>query len=58
MATAHPRMRLPVPCPECGEKTAVLITVLESTVRDGEEIHVWDMDATPAREHAEQHHTG
>lgn len=56
MANPNPSIRLPLPCPACGEPVSVRITVLESTVRDGEETHVWDMDATPAREHAAQHH--
>ncbi|MDT9689399.1 hypothetical protein Q5762_13845 [Streptomyces sp. P9(2023)] len=56
MATKNPAIRLPFPCPACGEAITVGIRVLESTVRDGEETHVWDMDATAAREHAEQHH--
>ena len=56
MATENPTMRLPFPCPECAETISVRITVLESTVRDGEETHLWDMDQTAAREHAEQRH--
>jgi hypothetical protein len=58
MATAHPSVRLPVPCPDCGREISVRITVLESAVRDGEETHTWAIDPTAAREHAEHHHGG
>lgn len=48
-------MRLTVPCPLCQAPIPFRITVLNSTVRDGEELHEWSMDTTAVREHAERH---
>ena len=55
MAAAHPSVRLPVPCPACGQELNVRVTVLESAVSGAAEEHVMRIDSRAIDAHVAQH---
>jgi hypothetical protein len=48
--------KLPIDCPECGDRIQLTVHILESSVRAAEETHVWRIDESPIGAHMQEAH--